>query len=370
MRIVFFTRRELADPLAGGSELLVDRLAGGAVDRGHDVELVAAGPVGTRRYRTRNGGGRYSQYLRAPLTFSRHLRGADLVVDVTNGLSFFVPLWCGAPAVCLVNHLHTEQWSQWFPPPLAALGRSLERRGIPWAYRNNLFVAVSPSTAIALEQLGVDADRIRIVHNGIDLCECKWQKSEDPLFLCLSRLVPHKRIELVLDAWEQVHPRTGGRLVVVGEGPERPRLEAMAGRGVTFAGYVDEHVKQRLLEQAWLLVHPAQVEGWGLVVMEAAAAGTPTVAFDVPGLRDSVVDGRTGRLAPTPAAFVELWVALARDPTRRACLGDAARERATRFSWSSTVEQFLAVAEEAVARARLPHIAAYPTLERGWTSPS
>ncbi|MDP9418618.1 MAG: glycosyltransferase family 4 protein [Actinomycetota bacterium] len=370
MRIVFFTRRELANPLAGGSELLVDRLAAGAAEQGHDVELVAAGPVGDRPYATRDGGGRYTQYLRAPLTYAGRVRGADLVVDVANGLSFFVPMWCRAPAICLVNHLHTEQWSQWFPEPIAALGRSLERRGIPRVYRNHLFIAVSRSTATALEQIGVGADRIRIVPNGIDLRGPSGPKSQEPLFLCLSRLVPHKRVELVLAAWERVRPRVGGRLVIVGEGPERGRLEAMAGDSVTFTGHVTDHDKQQLLGHAWLLLHPALVEGWGLVVMEAAAARTPTLAFDVPGLRDSVVHGRTGLLAPDMEAFGAAWVSLARDPAWRARLGEHARERAACFSWSSSVKQFLLVADEAVALAPVVPLSTPSAMERRWTSPS
>ena len=370
MRIVFFTRRELASSLAGGSELLVDRLAAGAADRGHQVDLVAAGPVGPRRYATHDGGGRYTQYLRAPLTYAGRMRGADLVVDVANGLSFFVPLWCPAPAICLINHLHTEQWRQWFPAPLAALGRSLERRGIPAAYRNHLFIAVSRSTAAALEDIGVDAHRIRIVPNGIDLDEPAEPKSADPLFLCLSRLVPHKRIELALEAWERVRPQTGGRLVIAGDGPERDRLESMAGEAVTFVGHVTEEHKRRLLAQAWLLVHPALVEGWGLVVMEAAAARTPTIAFDVPGLRDSVVDGVTGLLTSTEDAFSDAWKVLASDPTRRALLGERARGRAKAFDWSSSIDQFLLVAEEAVALGGVVPFSPGPTMERGWTSPS
>lgn len=370
MRIVFFTRRELANPLAGGSELLVDRLAGGAAAHGHRVELIAAGPVGQRSYATRDGGGRYTQYLRAPLTYAHNLRGADLVVDVANGLSFFVPLWCRVPAVCLVNHLHTEQWSQWFPEPVAALGRALERHGIPRVYRAHLFIAVSRSTARALEDIGVDGGRIRIVPNGIDLTEPCAAKSAEPLFVCLSRLVPHKRIELVLKAWERVRLRLGGRLVIAGEGPERGRLEAMAGEGVTFAGHVSDEEKHRLLARAWLLLHPALVEGWGLVVMEAAAARTPTIAFDVPGLRDSVVDGRTGVLAGNEKSFVDAWVALGRDPARRDRLGRQARERAACFSWSSTVRKFLLVADEAVALAPVLRFPPHPVMERRWTSPS
>lgn len=354
MKMVFFTRRDLANPLAGGSEVLVDRLAAGAADHGHEVCVVAAGPVLRRGYGVRDGGGRYSQYLRAPLTYLRHHRDADLVVDVANGLSFFVPLWRRRPAICLVNHLHTEQWNQWFSPPIAALGRSLERKGIPKVYRGHLFVAVSRSTAASLEAIGVPAAQIRVVHNGIDVNDISESRSPEPLFVCLGRLVPHKRVELVLQAWEKVRPVIGGRLIIAGDGPERASLEATAGEAVTFAGQVSEEEKRRLLARAWLLLHPAMVEGWGLVVMEAAVAGTPTVAFDVPGLRDSVLHRRTGLLAQTDAEFVAYWVSMASNGLLRARMGQAARARTATFSWSSSVKQFLQVAQEAILLDGLP----------------
>lgn len=367
MKIVFFTRRELANPMSGGSEVLVDRLAGGAAAHGHDVSLIAAGPVGERSYAVRDGGGPYSQYLRAPFTHLRHFRDADLVVDVANGLSFFVPLWRRSPAICLINHLHTDQWEQWFPAPLAALGRRLETVAMPAVYRDRLFIAVSASTARSLQELGVDGDRIRIVPNGIDVTTNALGRSEGPLFLCLGRLVPHKRVELVLQAWEQVRPRVGGRLVIAGDGPQRERLVAMAGQAVTFTGQVTEAEKRRLLAQAWLLLHPAQVEGWGLVVMEAAASATPTIAFDVPGLRDSVVDGSTGLLARSFEEFVGHWVTLAEHPTTRAQFGLQARTRAAGFRWSSSVDGFLRVVEEATTRRRCPRRAPASGIERRWT---
>lgn len=368
LRILLLARRELADPMSGGSEVLVDRLARGLAERGHDVTVVCGGPVGSRPYPVHRGGGRLGQFVRAPVTYLRHHRHADLVVDVANGLSFLVPLWRRRPSLCLVNHLHTDQWAQWFPAPVAALGRSLERDVMPWAYRHRRFVAVSESTATGLEAIGVPRHHIRIVPNGVDLPARTAAESAEPLFLFLGRLVPHKRVELALEAWGQVRPKVGGRLVIAGDGPERGRLEAMAGEGVSFAGQVSDEEKGRLLEQAWVLVHPALIEGWGLVVLEAAARHTPALAFDVLGLRDSIVPGRTGLLASSPADFAEKWIALAGDPERRLRLGTAARARAGELSWSATVERFLAVAVE-VARpadlARTAPMTEVPVLETG-----
>ncbi len=165
--------------------------------------------------------------------------------------------------------------------------------------------------------------------------------------MAVGRLVEYKRIDLLLRLWERVRPVTGGTLVIVGDGPERERLEQLAGPGVRFTGHVPEAEKHRLLCAAWLLLHPSAVEGWGLVVTEAAARETPAVAFDVPGLRDSVRDGETGVLARGESSFAAAWISLALAPERRAHMGKAARDVAARYRWEHTVRQFLAVAREA-----------------------
>jgi len=350
VRILFVSRRDLSHPLAGGSEVLVDRLAGGLVDRGHQVELLCGGPVTPRSYATTTSGGAYSQYLQVPLHYLRRHRTADLVVDVVNGMPYFSPVWRRGPSICLVNHVHTDQWANWFPAPVAALGRQIERRVFPVAYRHNLVMAVSASTAANLARLGFPPDRIRIVHNGVDMADNPRSKSPEPLFIAVGRLVPYKRYDVLLRLWEQVRPFTGGRLVIAGDGPELGRLRQMAGPDVSLPGWISPEAKEALFQRGWLLLHPSEVEGWGLVVMEAAVWETPTLGFDVRGVRDSVADGHSGVLVASDDEMAEAWVKLAADESCRYDLGRNARLRAGGFSWSTTVEGFLEIAREATGQ--------------------
>ena len=176
----------------------------------------------------------------------------------------------------------------------------------------------------------------------------------------MAGLTDYKRLDLLLRLWDRVRHVVGGKLVIAGDGPERARLEAQAGPGVVFTGRVSEQEKHRLLCSAWLLMHPALIEGWGIVVSEAAIRGTPAVAFDVPGLRDSVVHDETGMLVRTEGQFASAWASLAIDGRRREELGRAARTRALQLHWSAAVEGFADVADEAVKRA-----AARPRRHRG-----
>jgi glycosyltransferase involved in cell wall biosynthesis len=349
--VLFIAWRDLASPRAGGSEVLVDRLAEGMIARGDRVTLLCAGPTAERGYRVIENGGPYSQFLRAPLAYWRRLRDADLVVEVCNGMPFFGPLWCKRPLICLVNHMHTDLWQLRFPAPVAAAGRFAESRLMPLAHRNNLFLTVSDSTADALRKVGVGPDRIRQICNGVVQPDPATPRSPQPLFLALGRLTDYKRIDLLLKLWGRVRPIVGGTLVIAGDGPERPRIEAMAGPGVIVAGRVSEEEKHRLLCAAWLLLHPALIEGWGIVVAEAAIRGTPAVGFDVPGLRDSVVNGQTGLLVGTEGEFASAWASLALNQRARKAMGAAARERAERLHWSLAVDGFAQVADDVLARA-------------------
>jgi glycosyltransferase involved in cell wall biosynthesis len=350
MRVLFVAWRDLAHPQAGGSEYVVDRLAVGSAAQGHDVALLSGGPTGQRPYRVVDTGGTYTQYMRAPIEYLRRFRGWDLVVDVENGIPFFAPVWRRRPVICLVHHVHAEQWQLHFPRPVARMGRLLEEHAMAAVYRRSLFVAVSRSTAIALADLGIDEDCIRVVEMGCDRPSSVVAPAPEPTFLALGRLVPHKRIDLLLDLWRRVRPETGGTLIIVGDGPERARLGARAGAGVQFTGPVSASQKSELLGRAWLLVHPAMHEGWGTAILEAAAAGTPTLGFDVPGVRDSVRPRITGLLATTEDEFMRDWIALARDGAHRARLAEHARAWAAEHTWSRAVGEFLRIADDAIHR--------------------
>jgi glycosyltransferase involved in cell wall biosynthesis len=353
MRLLINAWRDIHHPLAGGSEVLVDELARGLTARGHHVTLRTGRPISEHEYAIKDAGGRFGQYLRTPTDYARHHRDSDLVVDVANGMTYFTPLFRRGPTICFVHHVHTEHWAQWFRPPLAALGRNLELHATPRVYRNKLFVAVSPSTARSLEAIGVRPENIRIVHNGVDVPDRFAPKRAEPTFLALGRLVPHKRYDVLARLWKRVQPHTGGRLLIAGSGPEKAKIEAVGAPAMQLLGKISETEKDRLLGESWLLLHPSSLEGWGLVVLEAAARATPSIGFDAPGVRDSVIHGATGLLSADEDSFVEQWIALAQDNAWRTSLGTAARARAKTFSWERCVDAFEAVALEAIG-ARVP----------------
>ncbi len=356
MKIAFLSWRNLAHPQAGGAEVVIDRLADGLSRKGHDVISLSGGSRTQATYESGylsgSLGGTYSQYLLAPIQFHRYAHDVDVVVDAEAGIPYFSPMWQRKPVVGLVYHIHTDQWAMRYPFPLASLGRWTESWLMPRVYRNSHFVAISKSTAQSLASTGIDSRSITTIEMGSTPIEIVEPKSATPRFLVLSRLVPHKNIEKAIAMWGQVRNRTGGELIIVGSGPEEKALKAQAGEGVHFCGWVDELEKSRQLGAAWLLIHPAHHEGWGMVIMEAAAAGMPTVAYDVKGVRDSVVDGTTGLLAQDDESFIAAWIELAENKSYRETMGKNAADRARTFTWERSIEAFESVLLKSVNRSR------------------
>jgi len=365
VRVVFLAWRDLAHPQAGGSEVLVDRLAQGLGERGWDVVVVCASPIVTHDYEVVANGGTYSQYVTAPFRMPRRPR-PDVIVDVSNGIPFFSPLWQRSPVICLTHHVHAGQWQRTFPRPVAALGWFLERRAVPLVYRRQHFVAVSPSTVDDLVRTGVQRAQISTITNGVDLEPPRHhdELAEQPRFVAVGRLVSHKGVDRVLDAWRLVEPVVGGELVIVGDGPERARLEAGAPAGVRFVGRVDDADKRALLRSAWALVHGAHHEGWGIVIMEAAAHGVPAIGFDVAGVRDAIVGEHTGFVATDIDAFAQHWIRIASDDDLRERLGVAARDRASELGWARTIDDFAAIITDVATCGRVSSAATQEAQER------
>ncbi len=378
MKVVALSWRDLAHQSAGGAEVLVDRVLSGLSARGHDVTLVCGGPPSEHEFQVVDAGGTYSQYARVPLICVSRFRHADVIVDTQNGMPYFSPLWWRRPSVCLVHHVHTDQWQERFSRPVASLCRAVERDVMPVVYRNRPFVATSRSTADAMRDIGIRETSITIIESGVDApSEVTPERSEEPLFVSLNRLVPHKRISLLLRAWERAGDAIKGRLVIAGDGPllDELRRQASRMRGVEVLGRVSEEDKNDLLARAWAIVSTTHHEGWGMSIMEAAAVGTPALALDVPGICDSVVDGVTGVLVRAngeleiPEAFAKAMVTFARDEGRRRALGAGARRRALEYSWDRSVRQWEVVLEAAAVghgthgRRRTGNAAASASLE-------
>ncbi|RVX47565.1 glycosyltransferase involved in cell wall biosynthesis [Nonomuraea polychroma] len=357
MNIAIVNWRDPWHPAAGGAEVYAWELARRFAVGGDRVWFVTARSPGQAREEIVEGvrlvrmGGPFTVYPLVLLWMLCRRGQFDVVFDCQNGIPFFTPLVAGrgTRVLCVVHHVHDRQFAVHLPWWLAALGRFLEGPVSRWAYRGRESVAVSPSTVHAMrERLGWRGP-IHLVPNGVsDRLRAPRERaarSPRPRLVCVGRLVAHKRVELLLEAVPELRKRWPDLVVdVVGRGPEEARLRTAATDGVVLHGYLSEEDKERLVSAAWLQVNTSQGEGWGLCVLEAAALGVPTVAYDVDGLRDAVRPGETGWLVPEggdlakgiAAAIDELTVAA--DTYSVKC-----REWAARFSWDRSTARLSAL---------------------------
>jgi glycosyltransferase involved in cell wall biosynthesis len=348
-------------PAAGGAERYAWELARRFAAEGRRVHYVTSRPPGRPRRESVEGvtlvrlGGRFTVYPLVLAWMLAHRRSFDAVLDCQNGIPFFTP-WVlprGVPVLCVVHHVHDEQFGVHFPSWLAQLGRLLEGPVARRAYRRHACVAVSPSTVTAMRERLSWTGPVYVVPNGVTPPPA-IPGGDGTGLVCVSRLVPHKRIGRLFDLAERL--RTP--LHIVGRGPEEDALRAeVAARNlgdlVRLSGYLPEDDKTALVAHARLHLSTSRGEGWGLSVTEAAALGVPTVAFDVDGLRDAVRDGVTGWLVPAGGSLedtVEWALKELSDPRRRNAMADACRDWAARFDWARSADRMAALLDASVRR--------------------
>ena len=355
MRILVLNERDLEHPASGGAETHVHEVFRRLVARGHSVtELVSSFPDAARRSE-RDGvqieriGSAPLYYARAALTCALRTRtgAVDVVVECLNKMPYLAPRYAARPVVGLCHHLFGETAFEQAAWPIAAAVWTAER-AIPATYRHSEIVAISESTRIDLVERGVDPRRVDVQLPGIRKPDVLPYAiaSRVPLVVYVGRLEAYKRIDVLLEAVAHLaasHP--GVQLAIIGRGGERPALEARAAElGIAdravFTGFVSDAERDRFLAQARVCVCPSLKEGFGLTVIEANAVGTPNVATDAPGLRDTVRDGETGFLVPAgdAKALADRIGRLLTDDALAERMSEAALAWSRQFDWESSAE--------------------------------
>jgi glycosyltransferase involved in cell wall biosynthesis len=355
VRLLLVNWQDRENPQAGGAEIHLHEIFGRLAARGHAITLLCGGWPGCASTATLDGihvirvGTRHTFPFMARKYFDQHLAGGrfDVLVEDVNKVPLYTPRWGGPPVVALVPHLFGATAFEEFPIPLAA-AVWLAERPLGRAYRGVPFQAISMSTAADLAERGVPRETIEVIYPGIDTVAYRPDesvRSTTPLFAYLGRLKRYKGVQFVIRAFAAMHHPTAV-LEIAGAGDFRIGLERLAasldlGSRVRFLGRIDEEEKLRLLRRAWALMLASPKEGWGITNLEAAACGTPVVASNSPGIRESVRDAETGFLVPHGdiRAMAAAMLQLAHDPPLVSILGARAREFAETFTWERAADE-------------------------------
>jgi glycosyltransferase involved in cell wall biosynthesis len=301
--------------------------------------------------------------LMAPWIYRRELRrnDYDVIIEGIDKLPFFMPVFeRRRPVLCIVPHLFgTTVFRE--ASPLAGAYVYGHERLIPRVYRDCFFSVLSQSTRDDLIGRGIAADHIQVIYSGLsqDQYEAPAEKpaADHPVLVYLGRIKKYKGIELGMLAVQKLRDKYPGiEYKIIGAGDYLEPLKRLAAqwglaRNVTFTGVKRGREKTELLQSAALLLYTSPKEGWGLSVVEANTCGTPVVASDAPGLRESVVDGKTGFLVPhgdVPALARRIDELLS-DPALYGRMRAEAVRWGRGFTWDRSARETLGLIERARA---------------------
>ena len=337
----------------GGAEVFTYELAKRWAACGHEVSLFTSKFPGCKNEEIVDGvrivraGGRFTVYRQAKRFYSKRFRkeGFDVIIDEINTQPFFAPKFAknGEKVIALIHQLAREFWFYETPFPVSYVGyHFLENRWLK-QYAEVPTVTVSESTRKDLLDLGFK--HVSVVPEGLNFepLNALPVKDSKPIVVFSGRLKRAKRPDHAIKAFGILKEKIpNAELWVFGDGPFRKTLESISGSGVRFFGNLNSLERRELLKKCWVLMVPGLREGWGLNIIEANALGLPAVAYDVPGLCDSVRNNETGLLAEggNIRDLAEKTISVLTDILLREKLSVNALNYSKQFSWDKTADEF------------------------------
>lgn len=350
MKILWFNWRDIQNPDAGGAEVFTHEVMRRLAAMGHEMTLVTSEFEGCQSNANVDdvniirSGGKYSVYKQAKSFYKSHGSRYDVIIDEINTRPFLTPKFVrGKPIIALFHQLAREFWFYETSFPMNYLGfYYFENKWLSY-YRDIPTVTVSDSSKKDLEDLGFK--KIFMVPEGLNVTPLQEvrQKESVPTVVFMGRLKKAKLPHHAIQAFSYLRKEIpNAKMWIIGDGYMRSELENMRQDGVVFFGRVSNAEKYDLLSRAHVALVPAVREGWGLVVTEANAMGTPAVGYNVPGIRDSVRNGETGLLVSenTPKALGLAAASLLKDKEQLRTLSSNSNRNAKSFSWDTTAKEF------------------------------
>lgn len=366
MRILILNWRDQGNPLGGGAEFVTFEYAKAWVKVGHEVTIFTSFYPGGKRNEINDG----VRFIRqGNQTLGVHIAAFfwylfkkkndfDLVVDQIHGIPFFTPLYVRKKKIAFIHEVAKEVWqyNPW-PKPLNLIPTVVGGIGEPliykFFYRKVPFLTVSDSTKNELVEWGIPQTQITVIHNGVTFPIKKTQHSKEKTktVIFLGALTADKGIFAALETFAFLQKREPNwQFWVVGKGEPRfvDKLKKFAAtldisKNTTFWGYVSDEKKFELLQKAHILFSPSVREGWGLTILEAASQLTPAVVYNAPGLRDSVINNKTGIIVKknTPEESAIAITSLFSDTTLYTSLQKNAYHWATEHTWDKAIKKSL-----------------------------
>lgn len=359
MKILALNWNDLKNPYGGGAEVHLEELLRRLQSYGHEITLFCSGFPNCLSEETIEGikiirrGNRYNFNLIAPFHLRRIAKENkyDLLIEDINKIPFYTPLYLNLKTLVVVPHLFATTVFQEINFILG-MYIFLAERPLVSVYKGRSFNVISESTADDLVERGIPRGDISVIHCGIDselyIHDPSVPRYEKPTILYLGRIKKYKSIQHLIRAFKIVKKKIPqSQLMIVGNGDYLEQLKSLANDlgladDVEFPGFVTSEDKVTRMRKAHVAVLPSLKEGWGLTNIESNSVGTPVIAANVPGLKDSVKDGETGFLFEhgNINQLSEQLIQILTDQQLQEKLQKGALKWAANFSWDKAARKF------------------------------
>lgn len=367
MRILILNWRDIKNPSSGGAEILTHEIAKRLVKWGNLVtQFSAFFPGGKHKeiidgveiIREGNPDARYfltSVHLKAYQYYTAHQEKFDVVIDEIHGLPFFTPWYVKGKKIALICEIAGHIWYKTFGPIFGIIGEITEKVYLRFVYSSMPFLTISPSTKLDLQKHGISSSHINVLPMGISRPKTiiRFSKEKELTIIFVGRLTPAKGIENAIIALFfviQKYPRAKLWVVGRGEQPYEKHLRSLAKKNnieqnIIFNGFLTEEEKYNRMARAHILVHPSIKEGFGLTVAEAGFVGTPSVAYNVTGIRDIIKSNISGILTKknTPKSLAQEIINLYSQKVKYEKFCTNAKNASNIYSWDKTAQMTLDV---------------------------
>ena len=305
-RILWLNHRDIMHPRAGGAERTIFQISKRLVHRGYDVILFSTKTDVLPKMQELEGitiyrlGGNISSHWRNILFENKLSSGSIVIDDMAHVIPWLSERFSSIPGTVFFRHLHRRTLSGQIPSYLVPIFTAIEKR-YPLFYRKWPFVTESTQGMRDLEEMGVPSKRIVKILPGVETEKLfPKQKYNDPTLVYFGGMREYKRpyeALYLVKALNEIGYKVN--LKVIGNGPTLELMKELCKKlnltnQVVFLGRIDDNVLFDIVSRSWLNLHFSKAEGWGLSILEASACGTPTVAYEVPGVSEVISNGENG----------------------------------------------------------------------------
>jgi glycosyltransferase involved in cell wall biosynthesis len=305
MKILWLAHRDPLNPKAGGAERTIYEVATRLFNKGHNITLLTGGWQGCKRNEYFQGitiqrfGKNVGPHIVLPILLKKEK--FDVVInDLGHAVPWLSPTILNRSNIAFFRHLHSRSLLGQVTP-LLAKGISALEKCYSLIYHDTIFVTESTTSRDDLLDLRIRSTNIVMNPPGVNSnIFHPMPKTVNPSMVYFGGMRRYKRPEEAVYLLKSlIDSITGIKLNIVGSGPEEGNIKKLVNElnlqdFVSFNGRLSDMELSNVVASSWLNVHTSITEGWGYSILEAAASGTPTVAYDVPGVKDAIEEGKNG----------------------------------------------------------------------------